>query len=103
MKSGTRNKLYIALIVIFVLMIIEGIRIMVPLFGGLHFSTTQWAIGLSYFIVLMIILGLICKFSMKPGQAKEVEIKTKKRTIKVKYKPGLMERFSNFCDKNFYK
>lgn len=104
MKSGTRNKLYIALIVIFILMIIEGIRIAMPFLGGLQFSTNQWIIGLSYFAALIIILLLICKFSMKPvSPQKEVKIKTKARTTKVKYKPSLMERFSDFCDKTFYK
>ena len=103
MKPGNRSILSIVLIVVFTIMVVEGFRMLLPFFNIPAFSTTQWITGLAYIIALFVILAFICKFSMNPLPAKEVKIKTKSRIIKVKYKPGFMERFSDFCDKNFYK
>ena len=103
MKSENRNKVYIALLVIFILLIIEGLRIAIPALAELNISAGSWLLFIIFALTLVVLYLLIRKLSLKMSPAKEVKIKTKARTIKVKYKPGLLERFSNFCDKNFYK
>ena len=105
MKSETRNKIYIALLVIFILLIIEGLRIAIPALTALGISAGSWLLVIIFALTLVVLYLLIRKLSSKISNVKEVQIKAKAtgRTIKVKYKPSLMERISDFCDKNFYK
>jgi len=105
MKSETRSKIYIALLVIFILLIIEGLRIAIPTLTKLNISAGSWLLVIIFALTLVVLYLLIRKLSSKISNVKEVHIKAKAtgRTIKVKYKPSLMERISDFCDKNFYK
>ena len=103
MKSETRNKIYIALLVIFILLIIEGIRLALPVLENLNISMGGWISFIAFVLVLVVLYLFIRKLSRKINNVKEVKVKVKERTIRVKYKPTLAERFSDFCDKNFYK